>query len=263
MEILMNPIKKPLKEVAQLSLGKEVDVMVEELATLGDKQGTLAGDLLNHLMPFADPALVKVSEKDRKPTWYKECIDSVYKNLMAKEDLAKRMKLAWYSAFDTKETAKKDSDYPVVLTESGTSYVPTISGATPDLVLSAKGVMNFTVSNITAWTAEGSKDPKSASYDALGVSRKEWVMPVRDEVNKYTSGKARDLRGSLTKALKKSFGVATNVKADTQPTPIRIPISLSAIVSYRNKGVKDGDKWSAEQNKMFDEGVALIEKSCK
>ena len=53
------------------------------------------------------------------------------------------------------------------------------------------------------------------------------------------------------------------MKADTQPTPIRIPVSLSAIVSYRNKGVKDGDKWTAEQNKMFAEGVALIEKSCK
>ena len=98
----MNPVKKAV----QLSLDKEVDVMVEELATLGDKQGTLAGDLLTHLMPFADPVIAKVSEKDRKPTWYKECIDSVYKNLMAKEDLAKRMKQAWYSAFDTKETLR-------------------------------------------------------------------------------------------------------------------------------------------------------------
>jgi hypothetical protein len=44
---------------------------------------------------------------------------------------------------------------------------------------------------------------------------------------------------------------------------MRIPVSIAAIVKYRNKSKENDFPWTAEQDKLFAEGVALIEKSCK
>ena len=88
-------------------------------------------------------------------------------------------------------------------------------------------------------------------------------MPVREEVTMYRRGKKRDMIGSLTRALKTKLGVASNVKTDTDTVDMRIPVSIAAIVKYRNKSKENDFPWTAEQDKLFAEGVALIEKSCK
>jgi hypothetical protein len=182
---------------------------------------------------------------------------------MYKSDaISKRVNNAFHKAYELKEIANKGDAYPVILTVKNNDYVKCQSGDIPALTLDTETCMGFTVSAITAWTSKGAKDPKNSAYDKLGVARKGVVMPERKNIGEYRKGAKRDMKSALTKALKRKLGVPTNVKADTEPTKVRIPISIATIVKYRDKGISNGDTWSQAQTDMFEQGVALIEKSC-
>jgi len=251
-----------LQKAVAVTLDKQADKLVQDLAVAGDNHGATASELLDYVTPFAGALYSKTHINDRKPTWYKEVIDLAIGNMSKNKAILKRLNDAWHKAFEL-NAKRKDAEYPQILSVKDNSFVKCISGATPDLTLDTKTIMGYTVSDITAWTSKGAKDPKSATFDKLGSARKEWVMPERDKVTSYRSGKKRDMKGSLTRALKLKLGVATNVKADTDTVDMRIPVSIAAIVKYRNKSKENDFPWTAEQDKLFAEGVALIEKSCK
>ena len=245
-----------------LTLDKQADKLVQDLAVAGDNHGATASELLDFITPFAGDLFSKTPASKRTPTWYKQVIDLGVGNMSKNKTILKRLNNAWYKAFEL-NAKRKDPEYPQVLSATDNGFTKCVTGATPDLVLDTKTVMGYTVSDITAWTSAGAKDPKSATYDKLGTYRKEVVMPVREEVTMYRRGKKRDMIGSLTRALKTKLGVASNVKTDTDTVDMRIPVSIAAIVKYRNKSKENDFPWTAEQDKLFDEGVALIEKSCK
>jgi len=243
-------------------LNTQADKLVQDLAIAGDKHGATASELLDYVTPFAGDKFSKTPASKRTPTWYKEVIDLAVGNMSKNKAILKRLNNAWHTAYEL-NAKRKNPEYPQVLSATDNGFIPCKSGATPELVLDTKTVMGYTVSDITAWTSKGAKDPKSSTYDKLGAYRKEVVMPERDSVTGYRSGKKRDLKGSLTRALKLKFGVASNVKTDTDTVDMRIPVSIAAIVKYRNKSKENDFPWTAEQDKLFAEGVALIEKSCK
>lgn len=245
------------------TLSREADTLVQDLASLGDKAGLKADKLLSFVLEFMPASYKATKPKDRKPTWYAEMVTSAWSNLISDKAIAKRFKEATYKAWEINQEAT-NSDYPILLTEGkDKSYRPTQAGETPDLKLDQKTLMSWTSNDMTVMKSKGAKDPTNPSFDQYGASRAEWVQPERNRVTTYSAGKLRDTKGSLVKALKRLHGVATNVATATEVIEKRIPNKLAEIESMRTRSVSNGKAWSAESDKMFDEGVALIKKSCR
>jgi len=241
----------------------EVDALVQTHATLGDKVGNTSAQLLELCIPYFPDAFRTTKAKDRKATDYKEWVKLALANMLADKSFQLRFKQAHWKAFDLKNEMQSGFELKT-LTEDGSGTLrPTEAGQTVDLKLDAQTVMAYSSNDMTIMKSKKASDPKDALYDKYSDSRYEWLKPVRDEINSYSSGKTRDLRTSLTKALKRKLGVATNVASEPEIITVRIPNSLALIVKMRNLAVKNGHTFSASQTQDFEKGVALIEKSCK
>ena len=241
----------------------EVDNLVQTHATLGDKVANNSSEILELLLPFIPADFDVTKPASWKPTDYALAIKGLFSNLLKDKAFAQRLKQAHWKAYDLKNEAKPNFKLEMLTKDGKGTLLPTKAGQTVDLKLDAQTVMKYTPSEMTAMKSKGAKDPKSAVYQMYGASTYEWCKPVRDDVNLYSGGKSRDLRTSLVKALKKLLGVASNVASEPVIITQRIPNSLASIVKMRNKSTDNGHKWSAESTKLFNQGVELIEKSCK
>ena len=246
----------------------EVDNLVQTQATLGDKVAKNAGDLLELYLPFMPASYRDTKPEDRKPTWYADQIKGLFNNLLKDKAYAKRFTRSYALAYDLNYEVKvSKGEVPEVkrLTkhEKSGNLMPTKGGEDVDLVTNAETCMAFTKSEVASWTTKAASNPKSAHYQKYGISYAEHVKPVRTGFGDYKKGAFRDLRTALTKALKKACGVASNVASAPDIITDAIPKMVASIVKRRNLSTDNGFKWSAQQTRDFNQGIALIEKSCK
>lgn len=246
----------------------EADNLVQTQATLGDKVANNAGDLLEIYLPFMPASYRDTKPDDRKPTWYADQIKGLFSNLLKDKAYEKRFVRSLALAYDQNYEVKVSrGDAPEVqrlaLGAKG-NLMPARGGEEVYLTTNAVSCMAYTRSEYEGWDTKSVKsDTKSPRYDKYARSKYEHVKPVRSAFADYKKGKYRDLRTALTKALKRACGVATNVASAPDIITDAIPKMVSAIVKRRNLSVDNGFKWSAQQTKDFNQGIALIEKSCK
>jgi len=245
----------------------EADNLVQTQATLGDKVANNAGDLLELFLPFMPASYHDTKPKDRKPTWYADQIKGLFSNLLKDKAYEKRFINSLALAYDLNYEVKvSKGDVPEVqrLTKGAKgNLMPAKGGEEVYLTTNAVSCMAFTRSEFEGWNTKGARNPKAPEYDKYARSKHEHVQPVRKAFGDYKKGKTRDLRTALTKALKRACGVASNVASAPDVITDAIPKMVSAIVKRRNLSVDNGFKWSAQQTKDFNQGIALIEKSCK
>ena len=245
----------------------EVDNLVQTQATLGDKVANNADELLELYLPFMPSSYRDTKPEDRKPTWYAEQVAGLFNNLMQDKAYEKRFVHSFAVAYDLNYEVKRSrGEVPEVqrLTKHENGHLmPTKGGQQVDLVTDAVTCMAFTRSEFDGWITKGAKNPKGKHYQKYGPSKHEHVKPVRKAFGDYKKGKFRDIRTALTKALKRACGVASNVASAPDIITDAIPKMVASIVKRRNLSTDNGFKWSAQQTKDFNQGIALIEKSCK
>lgn len=245
----------------------EADNLVQTQATLGDKVANNAGELLELYLPFMPKSYRDTAVDERTPIWYGEQIKGLFNNLMQDKAYEKRFKTSHARAYDlnyeVKVSKKKAPEVQRLTKHENGNLMPTKGGQKVDLVTNAETCMAYTRSEVDSWSTKGASDPKGKHYQKYGRSYAEHVKPVRKSFGDYHKGKFRDLRTALTKALKIACGVASNVASAPDIITDAIPKMVASIVKRRNLSTDNGFKWSAQQTKDFNQGIALIEKSCK